>query len=349
MNRGAAALIAVALLLAPAAAARSTTQTGTPPRHRIIFDTDFALPPQDDGLALALALASPELDLVGITTVTGNYNVQRANADVLRMLEIAGRTDIPVYGGAARPLVHKKDAYATAHHGEWWSDQPPPPPPGGFARKPLERESAVDFIVKSVGASPGAIEILAIGPLTNVALAIRRQPSIVKAIKRLVIMGGAIGSLPDGGGNITPAAEFNFWVDPEAAREVLRSGVSIELSPLNASRKTAFTRRWFDELVAHETAMTRLIAEQMGPQFQRPDFSVHMYDELTVASVIDPTLVKTKKLIVDVETAPGISYGASVGGAEPWPGAEGAATMDVQDDVDFPRFIRMFVDRVGSR
>jgi purine nucleosidase len=341
MNRVVAALI-VAALTAPAPSERSESKA-----HRVIFDTDFALPPQDDGLALALALASPELDLVGITTVAGNYNVQRANADALRMLEIAGRTDIPVYGGAARPLVHKKDAYATAHHGEWWSDQAPPAPPGGFAKKRLERESAADFIVKTVGANPGAIEILAVGPLTNIALAIRRQPSIAKAIKRLVIMGGAIGSLPDGGGNITPAAEFNFWVDPEAAREVLRSGVPIELSPLNVSRKTAFTRRWFDQLVAHETAVTRMIAAQMGPQFQRPDFSVHMYDELTVASVIDPTLVKTKKLIVDVETAAGISYGASVGGTEPWPGAVGAATMDVQYDVDFPRFIQLFVDRVG--
>ena|SRR5437899_7402020 len=342
MNRAAAAVV-----LAVFTAVRSATLTVAPPVHRIIFDTDFALPPQDDGLALALALASPELEIVGITTVAGNYNVQRANADALRMLEIARRTDIPVYGGAARPLVHKKDAYATSHYGKWWSDEPPPAPPGGFSKKALEREAAADFIARTVSANPGAIEILAVGPLTNLALAIRQQPSMAKAVKRLVIMGGAIASLPDGGGNITPAAEFNFWVDPEAAREVLRSGIPIELSPLNASRKTSFTKRWFDELVAHDTPVTRMIRERIGPLFERPDFSVHMYDELAVASVIDPTLVKTEKLIVDVDTSAGISYGSSVGGAEPWPGAEAAATIDVQYDVDFPRFIRMFVDRVG--
>jgi inosine-uridine nucleoside N-ribohydrolase len=338
---------AVTIVLVLLASVPSATQTGAPAKHRIIFDTDFALPPQDDGLALALALASPELDIIAITTVAGNYNVQRANADALRMLEIAGRTDIPVYGGAARPLVHAKDEYATTHYGKWWSDEAPPAPPGGFAKKALEPESAAGFITKAVTADAGAIEIIAVGPLTNLALAIRQQPSVAKAINRLVIMGGAIGFLPDGAGNITPAAEFNFWVDPEAAREVLRSGIPIELSPLNASRKTAFTKGWFDEIVAHDTPVARMIAEQMGPQFQRPDFSVHMYDELAVASVIDPTLVKTTRLIVDVDTAAGIDYGASIGGAEPWPGAEGAATIDVQYDVDFPRFIRLFVDRVS--
>src|SRR5438067_1038537 len=126
-------------------------QSGAP-RHRVIVDTDFALPPQDDGLALALALNSPELDIAGITTVAGNYNVQRANADALRMLEIAHREDIGVYGGAARPLVHEKDAYAMSHYGRWWSDEGAPAPPGGFARKTLEREPADAFIARSVTA-----------------------------------------------------------------------------------------------------------------------------------------------------------------------------------------------------
>jgi inosine-uridine nucleoside N-ribohydrolase len=316
-------------------------------RHRVIIDTDFALPPQDDGLALALALNSPELEIAGITTVAGNYNVQRANADVLRMLEIAHREEIRVYGGAARPLVHAKDAYAVSHYGKWWSDEPAPAPPGGFAKKALEHETAASFIARDVLANAGT-EIIAIGPLTNVALAIRQQPSIVKAVKRLIIMGGAIAGLPDGGGNITPSAEFNFWVDPEAAREVLRSGVAIELSPLNASRKTAFTNTWFEKLVARDTPVTRLIKAQMGRLFDRPGFSVHMYDELAVASVIDPTLVKTKKLVVDVEIAHGITYGESVGGTEAWPGAEGAPTIAVQYDVDVPRFMNMFVGRVSG-
>jgi inosine-uridine nucleoside N-ribohydrolase len=318
-----------------------------PARHRIIFDTDFALPPQDDGLALALALGSPELEILGITTVAGNYNVARANADALRMLEIAGRPEIGVYAGAARPLNHTKDDYAASHHGRWWSDEAPREPPGGFAKKTLERETAVDFIVRTVLAHPGDVEIVAVGPLTNIARALKQQPEIVKAIKRMIIMGGAIGLLPDGAGNITPAAEFNFWVDAEAARQVLRSGIPIELSPLNASRKTAFTKPWYEKLAASGTPLARLIQSEMARTFDYPSAFVYMYDELAVASVVDSTLLKTKKLVVDVDDTYGIDYGASIGGTEVWPGAEGARMIDVQYDVDVARFMEMFVDRVG--
>ncbi len=345
MIRTAAAMLMTAVLVAGGV---SSAHGQRAERHRIIFDTDFALPPQDDGLALALALHSPELEILGITTVAGNYNVLRANADVLRMLEIAHREDIPVYAGAARPLVHQKDDYAVSHYGKWWSDDPAPPPPGGFAKKRLESGTAADFIARTAAADRGVLEIVAVGPLTNVALALRTHPDLVSSVKRVVIMGGAIGSLPDGAGNITPAAEFNFWVDPEAAREVLRSGLSIELSPLNVSRKTALTRKWFDRLTAPRTPIADLVRSQMGPLYDKqPNFSVHMYDELAVASVVDPTLVKRTSMIVDVDTAHDISYGASVGGTEPWPGAESAKKIDVQYDVDFDRFIEMFVRRVG--
>src|SRR5437899_3445509 len=341
MNRAAAAVV-----LAVFTAVRSATLTVAPPVHRIIFDTDFALPPQDDGLALALDLAAPELEIVGITTVAGNYNVQRANADALRMLEIARRTDIPVYGGAARPLVHKKDAYATSHYGKWWSDEPPPAPPGGFSKKALEREAAADFIARTVSANPGAIEILAVGPLTNLALAIRQQPSMAKAVKRLIIMGGAIASLPDGGGNITPNAEFNFWVDPEAARIVLRSGIPIVLSPLNVSMRTSFDRESFRALTASATPITTLIDAQMRPRYEsNANFHPHMYDEVAAASLVDPTLVKTKRMVVDVDATHGINYGVSVGGPDVWPGAEGARTTDVQYDIDNARLTTGFVER----
>jgi inosine-uridine nucleoside N-ribohydrolase len=318
--------------------------------HRVIFDTDFALPPQDDGLALALALNSPELQIVGITTVAGNYNVERANADVLKMLEITRHENIPVYAGAKRPLVHAKDAWVTTQHGEWWSDAPPPAPPGGFAKKTLEREAAADFIARTVTANRGQIDIIAIGPLTNIAIAIQRQPAFAAAVKRLVIMGGAVAALPDGAGNVTPNAEFNFWVDPEAARIVLRSGIPIELSPLNVSRKTALTKAWFDRLVAVQTPLTSLIKTQMDRTFAAtPDRRLFMYDEVAVASLIDPTLVKTDRLIVDVDINPGINYGVSVGGKNAWPGAEGARPIAVQYDLDWNRFITMFIARIGQR
>jgi inosine-uridine nucleoside N-ribohydrolase len=350
MRSAAACGIAAVLVALPALAASTdgAHAQGTT-THHVIFDTDFALPPQDDGLALAFALNSPELDIVGITTVAGNFNVARATADALRMLEIAGRERIPVYGGASRPLAHVKDDFAATHYGKWWSDEPPPAPPGGFAKKTVEKEAASDFIVRSVMERPGQIEILAIGPLTNIALALKRQPAIATQVKRLVIMGGAIAALPDGAGNITPNAEFNFWVDPEAARIVLRSGIPIVLSPLNVSRKTSFDRASFERLVKAGTPTTRLIDAQMRPRFAKDStYHPHMYDEVAAASLVDPTLVKTKRLVVDVDDSHGINYGASVGGTEPWPGAEGARTIEVQYDIDNARFMQLFVDRVGS-
>jgi inosine-uridine nucleoside N-ribohydrolase len=341
------AAVAASLAIAMAALPRAGGDDPPAPLHHVVVDTDFALPPQDDGLALAFVLNSPELDVVGITTVAGNFNVARANADALRMLEIAGREAISVYGGAPRPLVHTADAFARAHYGRWWSDEPPPVPPGGFAKKALERESAADFLGRIVLERPGAVEILALGPLTNLALALERRPAMARAVKRIVVMGGAIAALPDGAGNITPNAEFNFWVDPEAARAVLRSGIPIELSPLNVSRRTSFDRTSFERLVAAGTPLTALIDAQMRPRYARASYHPHMYDEVAAATLVDPTLVKTKQLVVDVDTSPGIDYGVSVGGPEPWPGAEGARTIDVQYDIDNARFMRLFVERVG--
>lgn len=317
--------------------------------HRIIFDTDFILPPGDDGMAFLLALQSPEVEILGITTVAGNESLERGTSDVLRLLEIVGRADIPVYRGADMPLVHEKSDFAVSSYGKWWSDEPPPPPPGGFAKKQAEVESAYDFIVRTVAANPGNVTIVALGPLTNVAVALGKEPGLASKIKELVIMGGALASLADGGGNITPNAEFNFWVDPEAARKTLRSGVPILLSPLNVSRKTKLTKKWYDEMVATETPITALLKETMGPHFKtEPARNWLMYDQVAMASLIDRTLVTTKELYVDVDVNHSINYGVSVGGAELWPGAEGAKKMKVQYDLDWPRFIEMFVSRVRA-
>jgi inosine-uridine nucleoside N-ribohydrolase len=334
------ARLAFALLFSLVAVAASAQQ-------RIIFDTDFILPPGDDGMALLLALQSPEVEIVGITTVAGNESLERGTSDVLRLLEIVGRADIPVYRGADMPLVHEKSEFATSNYGKWWSDDPPPLPPGGFAKKSAEKETAYDFIVRTVMASPGDVTLVAIGPLTNVAIALGKEPGLASKIKELVIMGGAVASLPDGGGNITPNAEFNFWVDPEAARKTLRSGVPILLSPLNVSRKTRLTKKWYDEMVVTVTPITALLKETMGPHFRtEPERLWLMYDQVAMASLIDRSLVTTKELYVDVDVNHGINYGVSVGGTKLWPGAQGARTMAVQYDLDWPRFIEMFVSRV---
>ena len=319
-----------------------------PSRHKVIFDTDFVMPPADDGMALILALHSPELEILGVTTVAGNESMEKATVDATRLLEIAGRADIPVYKGANMPLLHEKSDYAMRVHGRWWSDEPPSAPPGGFAQKKPESGSAMDFIVRTVMARPGEVSILAIGPLTNVAMALRQEPGLAERIKEIVIMGGAVASLPDGAGNITPNAEFNFWVDPEAAKIVLRSGIpKIVLSPLNVSRKTALTKQWYEKMVATDTPITSLLKQTVGPRFaQDPGRRMLMYDQVAVGSLIDPTLVKTADLYVDVDANRGLDYGTSIGGEEPWPGAEGARKIAVQYDVDWARFIALFVERV---
>src|SRR5262245_41992432 len=120
------------------------------PRQAVIFDTDFVMPPADDGMALLLALRSPELEILGVTTVAGNESMEKATVDATRLLEIAGRADIPVYRGANMPLLHERSDYAGSVHGRWWSDEPPAPPPGGFAKKQPEAGSAMDFIVRTV-------------------------------------------------------------------------------------------------------------------------------------------------------------------------------------------------------
>ena len=315
----------------------------------IIFDTDFVMPPADDSLALMLALQSPEIEILGISTVAGNDSVERATSDVLRMLEIAGQAGIPVYRGADMPLVHEKSDFAVRSYGNWYSNEPPPTPPGGFAKKQVEDESAVSFIVRTVLAQPHKVTLVAIGPLTNIAQAIRAEPTFAENVDRLIIMGGAIALLPDGAGNITPNAEYNFWVDPEAARVTLRSGIPIELSPLNVSRKSALTKVWFEKMVAVETPLTQLLKVTMGPRFAaEPDKTWFMYDQIAMASLIDPSLVSTERLYVDVNIDHGISYGVSVGGRKIWPGAELAQQMNVQYDLDWTRFIEMFVARVQA-
>ena len=316
-------------------------------RIPIIFDTDFVMPPHDDAMALMLALQSPEIEILGITTVAGNESVETATVDVLRMLEIAGQAAIPVYAGADMPLVHAKSDYAVRKYGRWYSNEPPDAPPGGFATKQAEKEAAVSFIVRTVMSQPLKVTIVAIGPLTNIAQAIRTEPGFAENVKRLVIMGGALALLPDGAGNITPNAEFNFWVDPEAAHVTLRSGIPIELSPLNVSRKSALTKDWYEKMVATETPLTQLLKDTLGRRFAaEPDRSWFMYDQIAMASVIDPGLVLSERLYVDVNIDHGISYGVSVGGRDVWPGAEGAQQMNVQYDLDWPRFIEWFVDRM---
>ncbi len=340
-------LAACAVLLALCAAVPAAAQ----PSQKIVFDTDFAFAPQDDAMALFFVLNSPEIQILGITTVAGNKSLNVATADVLKTLELTGRTEIPVYRGASAPLLHEVSPWDRQQYGSWWDTGPAPAPPGGFATaKTTEPRSAIDFLVDTVMKSPGQVTILALGPLTNVAMAMRMQPDFARNVKQLVIMGGAIASLPDGGGNHTPNAEYNFYVDPEAAQIVLRSGIPILLSPLNISRKARFTREWYEKIAAADTAIARIVKERMGPGFeQRPDRTPLMYDQVAAVALVDPTLMKTVEWYVDVDATPGPNYGVSVGARERWSGGERAQKMQVQTDLEYDRFMRLYVERVTRR
>jgi inosine-uridine nucleoside N-ribohydrolase len=139
---------------------------------------------------------------------------------------------------------------------------------------------------------------------------------------------------------LTPNAEFNFWVDPEAAYVVLHSGIPMSLTTLNVCRKTDFSKRWYDQIISVDTPLSRLIKERLGPKFENdPNHHEYMYDELTVAALIDPMLVKTVDLYVDIDIAHGPNYGTSVGGTTIWEGAESAVRVPVQYGVDFDRFM----------
>jgi len=193
---------------------------------KIIIDTD---PGQDDALTILLALASPEIELLGVTTVAGNVPVAQTTINAIKALDLAGRRDIPVHAGAERPLL-RPGVTATHVHGATGFEGADLPPPSRQANP----GHAVDFLIEQIMAHPaGDVTICAIGPLTNLAMALRQEPAIATRLGRIVLMGGAFSEV----GNITPAAEFNFYVDPHAADIVCRSGVELVVVPLDVTHQ----------------------------------------------------------------------------------------------------------------
>ena len=199
--------------------------------HPIIIDTD---PGQDDAVAILLALASPEIEILGITAVAGNVPLALTEVNARKICELAGRPDIKVYSGAIRPMLR---ALVTAEHvhGRTGLDGPVLPEP----KMKLEQQHAVDFMVETLMERPaGTITLCALGPMTNIALALVREPRIASRIKRIVAMGGGFFE----GGNVTPTAEFNIYVDPQAARLVFEAGIPITLIPLDCTHQALTTK-----------------------------------------------------------------------------------------------------------
>src|SRR5579871_6873512 len=272
---------------------------------RVIIDTD---PGVDDALALLLAMRSPELKIEGITPVAGNVPLELTLPNALRMVEIAGRSDIPVAAGAKEPLVRRlvTAAYAHGENGLGGAVFPEP------RTKPVP-ERAEEFIRRTVRRYPGEVTLITIGPLTNVALALRADPELAGMVRGIFMMGGSLS-----GGNITPAAEFNVYVDPEAARIVFQSGIPLTMVGLDVTRHTALTDEHVRVLQSANTPVgdaAAKIARHAIDNVRERGFLVgpNMHDSLAVAAFLDPSILKWKEYYVDIETSGELTAGETLG------------------------------------
>ena len=273
--------------------------------QKVIIDTD---PGVDDAFALFLALRSRELKVLAVTAVAGNVPLNVTLPNVLRLVEIAGRTDFPVAAGASSPLIRKLVTAAYAHGNNGLAGVEFP-----AARHDAVKEPAADLICRLVRENANEVTIIGIGPLTNVALALRQDPEIVSMIRGIVLMGGSLS-----GGNVTPAAEFNFYVDPEAASIVFDSGIPLRMVGLDVSRKVQLTEQHIAALRAGKGEVSDAAARiaeavmQMarGEQWQG---GPHLHDPLAVSSLLDPEILTFEDYHVEIETSGSITAGESVG------------------------------------
>jgi inosine-uridine nucleoside N-ribohydrolase len=272
---------------------------------RVIVDTD---PGVDDALALLLAMRSPELNIEGITAVAGNVPLELTLPNALRMVEAAGRADIPVAAGAAGPLVRRL-VTATYAHGENGLGGAVFPEP----KTKAVAQTASEFIRETIRRHPGEITLITIGPLTNIATAFTMDRELAHLVRGLVMMGGSLS-----GGNITPAAEFNVYVDPEAARIVFQSGIPITMVGLDVTRKTTLTDQHVRALEAAQNPVSQAaakIAHNAINHNREQGFLVgpNMHDSLAVAAFLDSSLLLWKDYYVDVETAGELTAGETLG------------------------------------
>jgi purine nucleosidase len=276
---------------------------GTADKRKIILDCD---PGHDDAIAILLALGNPGIELVGITTVAGNAEVEKTTVNALKVCEMAGLRHVPVARGSGQPLVRARET-ASDIHGDTGMDGPSLPAPA----MTVVGEHAVDFMIRALLESGGDITLVPVGPLTNIALAMRKEPLILPKIREIVIMGG--GTF----GNKTPAAEFNIYVDAEAAKVVFESGVPITMFGLDLTHQAMATAAIQERISAIGNPVSDFIVELLA-------FFSHTYqqvfgfegapihDACCVAYCIDPSVVTSRKLHVDIETKGEFAYGMTV-------------------------------------
>jgi purine nucleosidase/pyrimidine-specific ribonucleoside hydrolase len=289
----------------------------------VVIDCD---PGHDDALAILLAAGSPEVELLAITTVAGNQTLDRTTLNARRVCSLAGLRDVPVAAGCDRPLLRPLVVAADVH-GESGLDGPAWPEPAVAAAD----VHAVDLIVERVTARPGEVTLVAIGPLTNLAMAVRREPRLARLVREVVLMGGSTDR-----GNVTPAAEFNVFVDPEAAAIVFDAGWPLTMVGLNLTRQAPVTAAVARRIEAVGTPAAATVTELLGfygrRYRDRPDEGPPLHDPCAVARVIHPAVVACREAFVAVETEGRWTAGATVvdldGRLERPPNARVATTLD---------------------
>ena len=305
--------------------------------QKIIIDTD---PGQDDAVAILLALASPELEVLGITAVAGNVPLPLTSRNARIVAELAG-SDVPVHAGAAAPL--SRPLVTAEHvHGKTGLDGWDAPEPS----RPLASEDAVGFIVETVRANPGEVILCPLGPLTNIAEALRRDPGIAALIPRVVLMGGAYFEV----GNITPAAEFNIYVDPEAAAELFRSGIDIVVLPLDVTHKALTTRARNDAIRALGNRTGEAVAAWTGffERFDKEKYGSEgapLHDPCVIAYLLKPDLFSGRHVNVEIETQSDLTRGMTV--ADWWGVTDRPANALFLGELDADGFYALLTERLA--
>ena len=324
-------------------------------RRKVIIDQDCAGPGGTDMQAILALLNSPDTDVLGITVLTGDAWRDEEVQHTLRLLEIIGRTDIPVLPGAAFPLVSGKEYIAkwetlygkVVYQGAWnfakghavHGPYEIPPMPEGSPTIKASTEDAAHFLARTVRQYPHDVTIYAAGPMTDLALAIALDPQFPELTRELIVMGGSINPVTeDPEFSLTPRREFNFWMDPEASHAVLHAlWPRMVLTTVDISVKTRMEKTLIDQVAKSNTPAARYVAKYAEANF--------LWDELAAVAWLDPSIItKWQKLYIDVDVDHGASYGNTLSWAPGQNPGMGEILVDVQKDLDKEKFYKEYVD-----
>ncbi|HTJ56550.1 MAG TPA: nucleoside hydrolase [Devosiaceae bacterium] len=308
-------------------------------KNKIIIDTD---PGQDDAVAILLALASPEeIDVLGIVAVAGNVGLAQNARNARKVVELSGRTEIPVYAGCERP-IKRRLVTAEYVHGDSGLDGPTLPEP----QIELKPQHGVDFIIETLMKEPaGSVTLATLGPLTNIAMAMVKAPAIIRRIRKIVMMGGAYFEV----GNVTPAAEFNIYVDPEAADVVMRSGVDIVMVPLDVTHQALSTRERIAAINANGNAASNAVTKMLefSERFDLGKYGwqgAPLHDPCVIAYLLKPDLFEGRHINVSIETSSELTMGMTV--ADYWGVTTRVKNCTYLRSVDGDGFYKLLTERL---